>query len=68
MKQLIEQIDKYLSIQEKCDAIELSLNSDSDIKDIVEIVRKSKDKNKTLSIFNNNIKEKIKKLSDGGIL
>jgi len=68
MKQLIEQIDEYLSIQEKCDAIELSLNSDSDIEDIIEIVRKSKDKNKTLSIFNDNTKEKIKKLSDGGIL
>lgn len=68
MKLLLEKIDKYLVIKEKSDVISLSLKSDGDIKDIIEIVRKSDNMEKTLSMFNDSIKEQIKKLIDGGIL
>lgn len=68
MEQLINKIDKYLSIQEKNEAILLSLKSNDDLKDIIEIVRNSDDKDKTLSMFNEEVKEKIHKLIDGGIL
>lgn len=68
MKQLLEKIDKYLLIQEKNDAISLSLNSNSDIRDIIEIVRKSDDREKTLSMFNDEVRVKIQKLIEGGIL
>jgi hypothetical protein len=68
MEQLLEKIDKYITIQEKKDAIDMSFNSNSDLKDIIEIVKNSKDREKTLSIFNEEIKEQIQKLIDGGIL
>jgi DNA-directed RNA polymerase subunit H (RpoH/RPB5) len=68
MEQLLEKIDKYLVIQEKNDAIALSLKSNGDLKDIIEIVRKSNDKDKTLSMFNQEVREQIQKLIDGGIL
>jgi len=68
MRQLINRIDKYLSVQEKNEAISMSLKSNSDLKDIIEIVRNSDDKDKTLSIFNEEVKEQIHKLIDGGIL
>ncbi len=68
MEQLLQKIDKYLVIQEKNDAISLSLKSNGDLKDIIEIVRKSNDKDKTLSMFNQEVREQIQKLIDGGIL
>ena len=68
MIQLLEKIDKYLLIQEKNDAISLSLNESGDIKDIIEMVRDSNDRDKTISMFNDEIQDQIKKLIDGGIL
>jgi hypothetical protein len=68
MIKLLEKIDKYLVVQEKKDAISLSLDSNSDLKDVIEMVRKSDDKEKTISIFSVEIQEEIKKLVDGGIL
>ena len=68
MKQLLEKIDKYLLIQEKKERISLSLDMSSDIKDIIEIVRKSDDRDKTLSMFSKEVQEQIQKLIDGGIL
>lgn len=68
MEQLLTKIDKYLLIQEKNDAISLSLNPNTDIKDIVEIVRNSDDRDKTLSMFTQEVREQIQKLIDGGIL
>jgi hypothetical protein len=68
MELLLEKIDKYLLIQEKNDAISLSLKSSPDLKDIIEMVRKSKDRDKTLSMFNDEVREQIEKLIDGGIL
>jgi hypothetical protein len=68
MTLLLDKIDKYLVIQEKNDAISLSLNPNKDIKDIIEIVRQSTDRDKTLSMFTQEIREEIQKLIDGGIL
>jgi hypothetical protein len=68
MKQLLDKIDKYLLIQEKNEAILLSLKSNNNIKDIIEIVRKSDDRDKTLSMFDKEVREQIQKLIDGGIL
>lgn len=68
MEILLEKIDRYLTVQEKKDAISLSLDSSKDIKDIIEIVRKSDDRDKTLSLFNEDVREQIQKLIDGGIL
>lgn len=68
MEQLLGKIDKYLLIQEKNDAISMSLKSDSDLKDIIEMVRKSDDRDKTLSMFNEGVREQIQKLIDGGII
>ena len=67
-KIIIDKIDKYLLIQEKSDAIAMSQNDNRDIKDIIEIVRKSSDKDKTISMFNDDAQEQIRKLIDGGIL
>jgi hypothetical protein len=68
MTRLLEKIDKYLVVQEKKDAISLSLDSNSDLKDVIEMVRKSDDKEKTISMFSAEIQEEIRKLIDGGIL
>lgn len=68
MIQLLEKIDKYLLVQEKKDAISLSFDSNSDLKDIIEIVRKSDNKDSIISMFSTEIQEEIKKLIDGGIL
>ena len=68
MKQLLEKIDKYLVIQEKNEEISMSLKSNPELKDIIEMVRKSDDIDRTISMFNKDMREKIKKLMDGGIL
>ncbi len=68
MELILEKIDKYLKVQEKKDAISLSLDSKGDLKDIIEIVRKSDDRDKTLSMFSKEVREQIQKLIDGGIL
>ena len=68
MIQLLEKMDKYLLIQEKNDAISLSLKEGGEIKDIIEMVRNSNDKDKTISMFNDEIQGQIRKLIDGGIL
>jgi len=68
MKLLLEKIDGYLSIQEKKDAISLSLNMGRDLEDIIEIIKKSNDKDKILSILDKDIREQVMKLIDGGIM
>lgn len=68
MNRLIEQIDKYLTVQEKKERISLSLNISNDLKDIIELVRKSEDREKTISMFNEEIQKEIQKFIEGGIL
>ena len=68
MKKLLDKIDKYLIIAEQKDAICLSLNQDGDLKYIIEMVRKSENKDRVLNMLNKEVKEKINKMIDGGIL
>jgi hypothetical protein len=68
MEQLLEKIDKYITIQEKKEAISLSLEMTTDLKNIIEMVKKSDDKEKTISMFNEEIQKQIHDLMDGGIL
>ena len=68
MKRLLETIDKYIEIQEKKELISLSLDESADFKQIVEIVKNSDDREKTISMFNKEVQQKIQDLIDGGIL
>jgi geranylgeranyl pyrophosphate synthase len=68
MERLLETIDKYIEIQEKKELISLSQDMSADFKQIVEIVKQSDDREKTISMFNKEVQKKIQDLIDGGIL
>ena len=68
MGRLLETIDKYIEIQEKKELISLSQDISADFKQIVEIVKHSSDREKTISMFNKEVQQKIQDLIDGGIL
>jgi Cft2 family RNA processing exonuclease len=68
MERLLEKIDKYIEIQEKKELISLSIDASVDFEDIVEMVKKSSDREKTISMFNKEVQRKIQDLIDGGIL
>ena len=68
MKQLLEKIDNYLCVQEKKDVISLFSNGDINVDDIIEMIRKSSDVNETLSLLDDDMRNKIEKLIEGGIL
>jgi len=68
MERLLETIDKYIEIQEKKELISLSQDMSADFKQIVEIVKQSDDREKTISMFNKEVQQKIQDLIDGGIL
>lgn len=68
MKRLLETIDNYIEIQERKELISLSLDESVDFKHIVEIVKNSTDREKTISMFNKEVQQKIQDLIDGGIL
>jgi len=68
MKQLLEEIDKYLGMQERKERISLSLNVSNDLKDIIDFIRKSKDREKAISMFNEDMQKEIQKFIEGGIL
>jgi len=68
MAQLLENIDRYLNVQEKKDAIDLSLDSNSDLKDIIEVVRNSSDKEKIITMFDEKVRVELQILIDGGII
>ena len=67
MKHLLEKIDKYLSVQEKKDRIYLSLDS-LEIEVLIEMIKKSSDRENILSLLDENKRKEIQKLIDGGIL
>ena len=67
MDKILNKIDNYLSIQEEKDIISISLKKNN-IKDIIEIIRESNDKDKVISKLNEDTKEEVKKLIEGGIL
>lgn len=68
MTELLNKIDKYLVIQEKKDIIEHSMDSNIDLKEAIKLVRESTDKDSIISSFDNNIREEIEKLIEGGII
>lgn len=68
MKEILNKIDGYLDIQDRQDAISLSLKESGDLKDIIEIVKKSSDREKIISIFSSDVQQQIRKLIEGGIL
>jgi len=68
MEELLKKIDKYLQVQEKKDAISLSLDGNSNLKDIVDFVRGSSDKEKIIAMFNDKVQEELQILIDGGII
>jgi len=68
MERLLETIDKYIEIQEKKELISLSQDMSADFKQIVEIVKNSDNREKTISMFNEEVQKKIQDLIDGGIL
>lgn len=68
MEQLLGKIDNYLKVQEKKDVISVSLDSNKELTDVIELVRKSDDIEKTLSFFTPEIREQIEKLIEGGII
>ena len=59
---IIDNINMYIYIQEKKDIIDLSLYNSSDLNDIIEIVKNSSDKKKTIDMFNEKIRIKLQKL------
>lgn len=68
MEQLLGKIDNYLEVQEKKDIISISLDSNRELTEVIELVRKSNDIEKTLSLFTPEIREQIEKLIEGGII
>lgn len=67
-KLLLEKIEGYLNIQERKEAISLSLNINNDLRDIIEMVKNFQDRDEALSMFSDEIREQIQKLIDGGII
>lgn len=70
MELLIEKIDRYVKAQEKKEEISQSLDmiKKTDLKEIIEVVKKSEDREGTISMFKKEIQEQIRALIDGGIL
>ena len=68
MEELLNRIDGYLSIQEKKERIDESLQVPSDMKEVIEFVKNSKDMNRTLLLLEPDVREEVKKFIDGGII
>jgi len=68
MEQLLGKIDNYLEVQEKKDVISASLDTNKELTEVIELVRKSNDIEKTLSFFTPEIREQIQILIEGGII
>jgi len=68
MAELLSKIDNYLDIQNKKERIEESQNISSDIKEVVELIKKSDNKEGILRLLDKNVREEIEKLIDGGLL
>jgi hypothetical protein len=68
MAELINRIDGYLDIQSKKERIEESLYISSDIKEVVELISKSNNKEGILKLLDKGIREEVEKLIEGGLL
>lgn len=67
MIQLLNKIDRYLSIQEKKERIYSSFN-DMELEEAINIFKNSDNKDETLLLFSEEIKNKIIILKEGGII
>ena len=68
MELLLEKIDKYIEIQEKKEAIALSTDVSAYLVDIIDMIKKSSDREKAISMFSEEVQKQIQDLIDGGIL
>lgn len=68
MEELLFKINNYLDIQDKKERIEESLNISSDIKEVIELIKKSSNKEGVLRLLNRDVREEVEKLIDGGLL
>ncbi len=68
MEELIDRISNYLDIQTKKERIEQSLYISSDIKEVIELIKKTDNKEGILRLLDENIREEIEKLIDGGLI
>jgi hypothetical protein len=68
MELLLEKIDKYIEIQEKKEAIALSTDVSAYLEDIIDMIKKSSDREKAISMFSEEVQKQIQDLIDGGIL
>ena len=68
MEELLGRIDNYLDIQNKKERISESIYISSDIKEVIELVKKSEDRDKVLSLLDEDVRNKIEKLIEGGLL
>lgn len=68
MRELLNRIDYYLDIQTKKERIEESQHISSDIKEVIELIKKSDNKEAILNLLDKDIKQEVEKLIDGGLL
>lgn len=71
MEFLLEKIDRYVELYERKEDISRSLDMEItkiDLKEVIDMVKKSKNREKTISMFNEEIRKQIQELIDGGIL
>lgn len=68
MEELLGRIDNYLDTQTKKERIEESQNISSDIKEVVELIKKSDNKQGILALLDEDVREEIEKLIEGGLL
>lgn len=68
MEELLGRIDNYLDTQSKKERIEESLNISSDIKEVIELIKKSDNKEGILSLLDEDVRKEIEKLIEGGLL
>jgi len=68
MAELINRIDSYLDIQSKKERIEESLHISSDIKEVVDLISKSDNKEGILRLLDKDIRQEVEKLIEGGLL
>jgi hypothetical protein len=66
--ELIGRIDSYLDIQDKKDRISESIYMSSDIKEIIEVIKKSDDRDRVMSLLDKDVRNEIEKLIEGGLL
>lgn len=68
MEELLTRLDGYLSIQEKKERIDEALEVPTDMKEVIEFVKNSKDMNRSLLLLEPDVREEVKKFIDGGLI